>query len=279
MNEILSFDNKKYMLNFNRGDIPLNIRQYFRTQNEFIYYSTKTATGFPVLEFAINTLRHITLKDSPHLIEEFSIVFDQYAKGFLEGFEAKFEPYINTPETIKESIMIAVRGNKTGFPVSYKNVKDFDQTAYFNEQAFFDMGYKYGRHYRAWLIVLETPKYFSNEDLFKSRESKPVVKIIESKMKFVNLLSEKGVKILPQLKSEYYKSKPLEFASMLNALFKLKLISINPTVYNIVELHRMVKDEFGDIGTRQSLSSNVKKSTDHAKEQLIININRIKTLI
>ncbi len=164
--DIISFDKGKHKLNFQMGFVPENVMTYYMERNKFIYIDTATAKCIPVLHGSYELLC-FSHKDNKRLADEFLMVFDCYAIGFLKGFETTFTPFISTPENIKELILKAININMAhGFTTTYKNQGKkalANENAYYEANAFYEMGEEVGRNYRAWLLVLETPSYFQNE--------------------------------------------------------------------------------------------------------------------
>lgn len=273
-----SFNSAKYKLDISKRYIPVNISKYFNERCKYILYSTKSIIAVPILEFAYEALVSFTFVKYPYLKKDFENQLESYATGFVDGYESSFTPFIVTPETLKESILIAIQIQKTGFPTSFNDIGTDMEKAYFKESAFVEMGYKYGRNYRAWQILLETPKYFENEELFTQQAKDKNRKINPTKTKFEDILNKNGNTILPRLKTVYYKAKPIEFAFLLKAMYKLNMLQVNPLSFNNVELHRMMKAEFGPIGSRQSLSSNIKRDDIYSKEQIKLLTKRLKDI-
>ncbi|MDR1984047.1 MAG: hypothetical protein LBQ28_04395 [Prevotellaceae bacterium] len=83
---------------------------------------------------------------------------EEYAKGFLDGYNTIFEPFINTIEAKKEMVLNAAL--KADMPFGEKHLSNGEIEYFLYE------GGKYeGERYKAWEIILQTPnefiKYFS----------------------------------------------------------------------------------------------------------------------
>lgn len=75
---------------------------------------------------------------------------------------------------------------------------------------------------------------------------------------FENYLSDKGKMILPYLKSSYTNQPPKVIAYMLFALNDMSLIS-ESVFKNVSQLHKVLKQTMGDVGTRQALQKHISK--------------------
>ena len=93
-------------------------------------------------------------------------------------------------------------------------------------------------------------------------------------------LTAEGKILLPKLIKEYKNSKPAEIAYMWHALYDLSLVADN--ISNISELHRLLMNDFGDIGVYYRFSTNLKSlkkgATKYQDSQIQEHIERIKSL-
>ena len=161
--QIISFDDDKYKLDFQFGFIPQSIWDYYKNRNEFKYISTDTIKHIPVLKVSME-FHEIREKENNEAYKEFMQCFPSYARGFLKGFEFDFTPFINTPETTKEMVLKGININMMkSFPEANYVREDGTILKTYEEKHFYEFGLEVGKNYKAWLMVLQTPEIYKNE--------------------------------------------------------------------------------------------------------------------
>lgn len=95
---------------------------------------------------------------------------------------------------------------------------------------------------------------------------------------FESYLNAKGKKLYPYLVKPYANAKPEIIAFMLLALEGLKFLTEGSLTNNKTALHAALKNTFGKIGTRQSLTTNLNRLAipdDYQSKQIQIHANEI----
>jgi hypothetical protein len=95
-------------------------------------------------------------------LDFFEVPIQEYAKGFLEGYNNDLIPFIDNNNARKEKLINEATKNIKEFPKHYTGSK----YRYF-EKDFYETGIYEGRRYKAWEIIFETPgefaEFFINE--------------------------------------------------------------------------------------------------------------------
>jgi hypothetical protein len=86
------------------------------------------------------------------------IPFEEYAKGFYEGMQYEFKPFIDTAEARIE--MIFSEAYKNGWLSGFPESRNLNKEIYLDGKAFYEYGKEIGRKYKAWGIILQTPALF-----------------------------------------------------------------------------------------------------------------------
>jgi hypothetical protein len=153
--------------------IPSSIGTFYRL-NKYEYIEVPGFGKIPIAELNFRTIRiwyssHLAeLMENDKTASETEITdrllksfdFTEYANGFFDGYNSDFATEIGTPESKKEAIMRSARENQNYNPIVINRLNSFlDSNLY-------DAGYHFGKHYKAWEIIFETPgqfvDYFAN---------------------------------------------------------------------------------------------------------------------
>jgi len=109
----------------------------------------------------------------------------EYAKGFLKGYNVKFDTFINTIEAQKEIVIRAALKNHQSIEEKHGYSDELEYLLY-------DAGLYEGERYRAWVIILQTPNefslYFVNDEQ-KNKKSQRTIKESEIRKLFKQKLN------------------------------------------------------------------------------------------
>jgi len=143
--------------------IPSEIEQRYYAICEYEYKDIPGFGEIPVPHFALLGARRENIEVSDQC-------FQEYAKGFIEGYNESLVPFVDTEAGRKEMLISETfqKGGK-GFTVHEGQGPDK-----YHPKDFYEFGIFEGRRYNAWNYVLATPSQFL--DFFKPSEKVPEAK-------------------------------------------------------------------------------------------------------
>jgi len=153
--------------------VPHYAMKYFNKYCEYQYIDIDDYGEIPLQRIALNRIMSNNIGKFDITEENYDkvIVMDvlpdlqEYAKGFLIGYNTKFDTFINTIEAKKETII------RTAF----KNHKSIEERHGFGvelEYLLYDAGLYEGERYKAWIIILQAPNEFVSYFLIDEQETK-----------------------------------------------------------------------------------------------------------
>lgn len=202
------FDANEYKLDLRNGLIPLNICRYYIDFNEFIYINYGDVENIPILRLVFD-LNEFNLKENSQLKGQYSQALLNYALGFLMGIKDDFIPKIDTPENRKELILKSIfdANMRASFPVSRSESKE----CFFDEKSCYERGFKAGKNYKAWSLLLETPRFFEAEfPKYTLKLASPHIEKNQSSLKKTPRFKQEKTSLIVQAFKIYFSDEDLE---------------------------------------------------------------------
>jgi hypothetical protein len=149
---------------------PINIQiSYARTCDNYTYIDIEDFGQIPIPSTAIRGYNYgVGKPDKPdehgHACITVSYLPDmkEYAKGFIDGYNTKFDVFIDTIGARKETVVNNALKNFKGFKETHGTSNKIELNDLYSE------GLYEGERYKAWEIILQTPNEFAQ--YFKKRE-------------------------------------------------------------------------------------------------------------
>lgn len=145
--------------------IPPSLQQEYFSCCQYIYLNVDNYGEIPLQKVAIWGIMRVNIgrygiteenyKDS--LVINVIPDLTEYARGFLNGYNEDFKPFINDTETSKEYIINKACKGFSSLPRAYA-----PNGTYYPDNKLYETGFYEGERYKAWEIILQTPSVFES---------------------------------------------------------------------------------------------------------------------
>ena len=160
------------------GYLPQVMLREYSQACEYCYVDISEFGEIPITRIAISSFNSSIGKpdEGGGVCISYLPPLQEYARGFIDGYNSTFEPFINTIEAKKEMVLNSATKTSRSFVESYtengKHGKGFELDNLYED------GFYEGERYKAWEIILQTPNEFigyfnSNQQSTPNNDIKP----------------------------------------------------------------------------------------------------------
>lgn len=145
--------------------IPPSLQQEYFRCCQYLYLNVDNYGEIPLQKLAMwdimkeNIGKHGITKENYKNSCVINVIPDltEYARGFLDGYNEDFKPFINDAETLKEYIVNKACKGFSSLPRAYT-----PNGTYYPHDELYKTGSYEGERYKAWEIILQTPSIFES---------------------------------------------------------------------------------------------------------------------
>lgn len=149
----------------NTLSIPPSLQQEYFRCCQYLYLNVDNYGEIPLQKLAMwdimkeNIGKHGITEENYKNSCVINVIPDltEYARGFLDGYNEDFKPFINDTETLKEYIVNKACKGFSSLPRAYT-----PNGTYYPHDELYKTGSYEGERYKAWEIILQTPSIFES---------------------------------------------------------------------------------------------------------------------